>query len=185
MKKHTTYFTNWPLAGKKSGELDVRRRWHEVSLLVGSNIAPEKNLTRAIQLLDEVFPIEKVSSVWETPAVGSSGPDFLNLAVLVRTSLDPQALKDQILRPIEARLGRVRTPDKFAPRTVDIDIITYDGQLLDENLWKYAYRAVPVSELLPWFHSEKSGETLHEAARRLSHTTPIKLRSDVLVAERG
>ncbi len=78
-----------------------------------------------------------------------------------------------MLRPLEARLGRVRNQDKNAPRPIDFDIITVDGQLYDPLLWQYSFRAVPVAELLPDLSSE-TGERLAEAARRLAVELPLK-----------
>lgn len=126
---------------------------HQACLLLGSNIQPEKNLTLGLNLLQNMVTISSLSSVWETPSVGSSGPDFLNLAVLITTPFKATQLKVQVLRPLEKRLGRVRSANKNAPRTFDIDIILFDGQLLDQNLWSYAHRAVPVAEILPDYRS--------------------------------
>ncbi len=151
---------------------------HRACLLLGSNIQPEANLWQAVRLLQDQMTVLKASSVWETSSVGSGGPNFLNAALLVAVSLEDIALKEQVLRPIEARLGRVRTADKNAPRTIDLDIILFDGRLLDPSLWVHAHRAVPVSELLPQYRSE-TGETLQQAAKRLSQTTFIRLRDDL------
>lgn len=152
---------------------------HQVCLLLGSNLQPEKNLALGVDLLQKQVKIIRVSSVWETPDVGSAGPDFLNLAVLITTPLAAGELKEQILRPLEAQLGRVRSADKNAPRTFDVDIILFDGQLLDPNLWRYAHRAVPVAEILPDYRSDR-GDFLKEAASRLAATTPIRFKPDVL-----
>jgi len=126
-----------------------------------------------------MFPLEGISAVWETPAVGSDGPNFLNAAVVIYTSLEALELKEQALRPLEARLGRVRSADKFAPRTLDIDIVTWNALILDHNIWRHAHLAVPVAELLPCYQSDETGEYLEQAARRLSTTTPIRARPEV------
>ena len=152
---------------------------HQVCLLLGSNIQPEKYLVLAVDLLRGQVKIVRISSVWETPAVGSAGPDFLNLALLVTTALSAELFKEQVLRPLEAQLGRVRSADKNAPRTIDIDIILVDNQLLDPNLYRFAHRAVPVAEILPDFRSEQ-GDLLKETASRLTKTTQNRLRQDLL-----
>ena len=87
---------------------------HQVCLLLGSNIQPERNLPLAVRELGEQLTILRASSVWESPAVGSRGPNFLNAALLCQTGLAAEALKWQVLRPLEARLGRVRNQDKNA-----------------------------------------------------------------------
>lgn len=152
---------------------------HQVCLLLGSNLQPEKNLALGIDLLRSQVKIVRSSSVWETPAVGSLGPDFLNLALLVTTSLDAGMFKKQIIRPLEVQLGRVRSADKNAPRTIDIDIILFDNQLLDPNLWRFAHRAVPVAEVLPDLRSD-GGDLLKDTASKLAETTQIRLKPDLL-----
>ncbi len=157
---------------------------HLACILLGSNLQPEHHLPQAVLQLEEELEIVQVSSVWETPPVGSEGPNFLNAAVLVRTSLDAADLKKQLLVPLELRLGRVRTKDRYAARTIDLDLILFDGQVVDDALWHFAHRAVPVAEIMPELTSS-SGERLHSAAARLSAETPIRLRPDVIVRLSG
>jgi 2-amino-4-hydroxy-6-hydroxymethyldihydropteridine diphosphokinase len=152
---------------------------NRVCLMIGSNINPEENIQRALRKLDQFFLVEGVSKVWETPAVGSKGPNFLNVAIVISTSLDPRSLKERVLRPLEAQLGRVRTADKNAPRTLDIDIIAWNAAILDHDVWRHAHLAVPVAELLPCYRSDETGEYLEQAARRLSSMTPIRPRPEV------
>ena len=137
---------------------------YNVCLLLGSNIHPEENISRAFLLLQKHVTIVKKSSVWESKAVGSDGPNFLNVALLVTTTMDVENLKKQVLKPVEVQLGRVRTKDKNAPRTIDIDPIIFNAELLDPHVWKYAYCAIPVSEIFPDFKSE-TGKFLKEIGR--------------------
>jgi 2-amino-4-hydroxy-6-hydroxymethyldihydropteridine diphosphokinase len=124
-----------------------------------------------------MVPIEAVSGVWKTPAVGSPGPDFLNAAVLISSQLTTGELRNDILRPIENLLGRVRTKDPNAPRTIDLDILIYDGQILDQDLWKYAHTAIPVAEILPTYSDPQSGDQAIVIAERLRKTSVIKKTS--------
>jgi 2-amino-4-hydroxy-6-hydroxymethyldihydropteridine diphosphokinase len=158
----------------------MKTKEHQICLLLGSNIQPEKNLALGVGLLHSKVKIPRVSSVWETPAVGSPGPNFLNMALLVLTTLDAELFKEKVIRPLETQLGRVRSADKNAPRTIDIDIILFDNQLLDPNLWRFAHRAVPVAEILPDYRSDR-GELLKEAASRLAETTRIRLQPDLKI----
>ena len=153
---------------------------HQVCLLLGSNIEPERNLPRVIELLRREVTILRSSSVWQTAAVGENGPDFLNMALLIATPLAAAELKEAILRPLEARLGRMRTQDKYAPRTIDLDIILFDGQVVDADLFLYAHRAVPVSEIQPDIRSTK-GDRLEEVAQNLLETSQIRLKPDVFI----
>ena len=153
---------------------------HQVCLLLGSNIQPEHNLPRAIDFLQNQLTILRISSVWETPPVGSAGPNFLNAALLVQTPLNQKKLKLQIITPLEAEMGRVRSADKNAPRPIDLDIILFDGQILDPTLWLFAHRAVPMADIQPDILSE-AGETLKEVAEKFIAEGSIRLRPEVVL----
>lgn len=156
---------------------------HTAYLGLGSNIAPEANLVKAMELIRQHMPVEAISNAYETPAVGSSGPNFINAAILVRTPLTPGLLKSLVLRGIEVQLGRMRTANKNAPRTIDLDILVFDGQLMDPKVWTHAFVAVPLAELLPGYTHPNTRQNLQEVARRLAHETTLKLREDVSLGE--
>jgi 2-amino-4-hydroxy-6-hydroxymethyldihydropteridine diphosphokinase len=119
---------------------------------LGSNIEPEKYLPLAVAALAAQTDLLALSSAWKSPAIGTTGPNFFNAAAkILTTHADPDALKFAVLRPIEAALGRVRTTDKFAPRTIDLDILIFKDQILDPDIWKYAYLAVPLAEIAQGF----------------------------------
>jgi 2-amino-4-hydroxy-6-hydroxymethyldihydropteridine diphosphokinase len=158
----------------------MKQAMHQVCLLLGSNIRPTQNIPLAVSLLHKYIPILQASSVWETEAVGSDSPNFLNAALLVTTSMEAEILKEQVLHPLETRLKRVRTSDKNSPRTIDLDIILFDHQLLEPNLWRYAYCAVPVAEVLPGYQSD-TGEYLKDAALHLVRSTSIWERTDITI----
>lgn len=157
----------------------IRSKQKQIIILMGSNIQPEVNLVRALELLGNHLHFTQISRVWESPAVGCEGPDFLNAAVLAYTSLRPNHLKREILRPLEVQLGRVRSSDKYAPRPIDLDIAVWDKRTLDENIWRYAFAAAPVAELLPDLRCGTDKQTLAEAAFRLVEREEIQVRDDV------
>jgi 2-amino-4-hydroxy-6-hydroxymethyldihydropteridine diphosphokinase len=134
---------------------------------LGSNLNPVQNLRRAIEILQARCRVIQVAGVWETPAVGTTGPNFFNSAVSLLTDQDPISLKFRCLRSIEADLGRVRTSDKYAPRTIDLDPVVIDATVLDERLWSYAYLALPVAELAPNLLHPQTKERLVDIASRL------------------
>jgi 2-amino-4-hydroxy-6-hydroxymethyldihydropteridine diphosphokinase len=150
---------------------------HQVVIGLGSNISPAENLKSSLYLLGRLVPIEAVSGVWQTPAVGSPGPDFLNAAALISTQLAIAEFRNEILRPIENLLGRVRTRDPNSPRTIDLDILIYDGQMIDQELWKYAHMSLPVAEILPTYTDPLSGEQAIVIAERLRKLSTIKKTS--------
>jgi len=158
----------------------IRSELHLAYLGLGTNISPETNLTRALSLLRNAVQVIAVSKAWNTPAVGTEGPDFLNAAVAIHTELSPDELKSRVIRKIENQLGRVRTEDKNAPRPIDIDILIFDNKLFDHEIWTQVHLAVPLAELTPNYVHTESGETLAQAAQHLSSLTPIDQKPEVL-----
>jgi 2-amino-4-hydroxy-6-hydroxymethyldihydropteridine diphosphokinase len=72
-----------------------------------------------------------ISPVYETDPVGGPvQPDYLNAVLVVETSLPPRELLEAAHR-IEAEFGRVRG-ERFGPRTLDIDVITYADEVSDD-----------------------------------------------------
>jgi len=148
---------------------------HNAILLLGSNIKPAENIRRALKILAAETCLAEQSRIWETEAVGSSGPNFLNTAVRIETDLAPEEIKSSLIHPIEDQLGRVRSADKNMPRTMDIDIILFDGCVMDENLWTKAFIALPVAELAPDLAHPATGERLMDAAARLKNSAYAEL----------
>ncbi|MFN2214566.1 MAG: 2-amino-4-hydroxy-6-hydroxymethyldihydropteridine diphosphokinase [Anaerolineales bacterium] len=146
---------------------------HQAVIGIGSNIFPRDNIRSALHLLGRTVTIQAVSSIWKTSAVGSPGPDFLNAAALVATRFSVELLRNKILRPIEGMLGRIRTYDPNAPRTIDLDILMFDGVILDNQLWEYPHMAVPVGELIPEYVDPNSGYRAAEIAEILRESPDI------------
>jgi 2-amino-4-hydroxy-6-hydroxymethyldihydropteridine diphosphokinase len=140
---------------------------HTATILLGSNIDPEENIDKAIDRLIKECTLIKTSRLWETEAIGSDGPDFLNSAMAVETPLLENDLKFQVLRKLEKELGRVRTEDKNAPRPIDLDIIIFDNQVVDQDLWKRSFISSPISDLYPDLLHPKNKKTLLQVAKEL------------------
>lgn len=153
---------------------------HSVYLNLGSNIEPEKHIPQAVKLLREAANVEAVSSVWETKSVGYDGANFLNICVLINTNLQPNELKEQILRPIENKIGRVRNENRYAPRPIDIDIILFDKTPHNLETWNHAFVIVPLAELIPNFIHPIEKKTLGEAAEQ--NRVWIAKRADVAIS---
>ena len=107
---------------------------------------------------------------WETQAVGSPGPNFLNTAVKITTGLEMSALKLSVLRSVEQELGRVRTSDKNAPRTIDLDIIVFDDEICESN---YGRLSSVLCRWLNYFQFEDTSDwsDFTHAAKVLRHNT--------------
>lgn len=153
---------------------------NKVYLNLGSNIDPQKNINQAIKLLKENGKVESISSVWESESVGYDGANFLNLCILFLTELQPADIKENIIRPIENKLSRVRDENKNAPRTIDIDIILFNKTPHHINTWKYAFVIVPLAELLPNFVHPFEDKSMAEVANQLQ--VWIMKRDDVVIS---
>jgi 2-amino-4-hydroxy-6-hydroxymethyldihydropteridine diphosphokinase len=125
---------------------------------IGSNIAPEKNVLEALRLLASHVKILKISTVYLTePLQGKSQPKYYNCVVKIETDIDPHDLKLDVLRPIEEKLGRKRTEDKYASRTIDLDLIAYGDLCIttkelvvpDPEVQERVFLAVPLCEIEP------------------------------------
>jgi len=120
-----------------------------VYLGLGSNIQARANISMGLDLLKQHFGAIQVSQIWQTEPTHQQGPPFLNGAAIIHTHLPEDALKHQVLRHIETRLGRRRTSNKNAPRPLDLDILIYNNKVIDQELWTLPHIAIPLAELYP------------------------------------
>jgi 2-amino-4-hydroxy-6-hydroxymethyldihydropteridine diphosphokinase len=153
---------------------------HLAYLSLGSNIQPETKLVKAMERLQKYGRLEKISNAWESESVGAQGPNYLNACILVATPLGQIELKEQALYPIETSLGRRRSADKFAPRTIDIDIVIFDGKSCDDKYWEQAFVVVPLAEIYPQFQNPLTRETIIKTATRLRQKIWLEARPEVL-----
>ena len=80
--------------------------FHRAHISLGSNIDPAANLRACVRLLAEKTRVLAASPVYETAPVGfTEQENFLNAAVLVETTLSPEAFRAAVIVPIEAALG--------------------------------------------------------------------------------
>ena len=121
---------------------------HECVISLGTNIEPEHHFAQALEILSSECGLLATSEAVRTAPVGfQQQPDFLNAALLVRTTLARDAFK-AYLKEVEHRLGRVRGPIKSGPRTMDLDIVAWDGEVVDEGYYQHDYVRRPVDEVL-------------------------------------
>jgi 2-amino-4-hydroxy-6-hydroxymethyldihydropteridine diphosphokinase len=153
---------------------------HLAYLSLGSNIRPAENLVRALHLLQKHGRIDRISSAWESKSVGADGPNYLNACISFTTPLAWAELKEQVILPIELQLGRTRTENKNAPRTMDIDIILFDDQSCDDHSWEKAFVVIPLAEIYPGYPNPHKKETIGETAARLRREIWMETRPEVL-----
>ena len=116
---------------------------------VGSNIKPERNVQAARELVAAEHELLGCSDFVRTAPIGRPGqPDFLNGAFLVRTPLSRSRFRVS-LKAIENRLGRRRSHDKFAARRIDLDIVVWNGQVVDPDYHARDFVRKACRQLLP------------------------------------
>jgi 2-amino-4-hydroxy-6-hydroxymethyldihydropteridine diphosphokinase len=133
----------------------------EALLALGGNLGDARaTLDRAVEQLCDGHDVRLVarSSDYRTPPWGvADQAPFINLCLLVATTLSPHALLDRALA-VERALGRDRRHERrWGPRPVDIDILAYDDLRLDEpgltlphpRLFERAFVLVPLAEIVP------------------------------------
>ena len=122
------------------------------------------------------------SRFYTTSPVESSGPDYVNAAVLVETTLEPMALL-RACQAIENAHGRVRPAGVVnAPRTLDLDVIAYEGTVSDDpvltlphpRMHERLFVLVPIADLLPDWRLP-DGRTVGEAVRDVREAHPDQL----------
>jgi len=125
---------------------------------VGSNIEPERNITDALARLSKRVDITGISTFYKTtPILRKDQDDYLNGVWKISTSMLPEELKFDVLRKIEKELHRNRESDKYAPRTIDLDLLLYGDMVIheenltipDPDIYKRSFIAFPLSELNP------------------------------------
>jgi len=129
-------------------------------LALGSNLADPLHQVRAALDALAALPQTRLlatSSLYRTPPYGPPDqPDYLNAAVLLETTLAPEALLDLTQR-IELEQGRVRKDERWGPRTLDLDIMLFGNFMLNTprltvphyDMHNRAFMLVPLFEIAP------------------------------------
>ena len=112
--------------------IEREKKFAQVHINIGSNINKEKNIKKAIELLQKEFTNIKLSFLYQSKSFGFNGDDFYNIGANFTTSLSAKKLIDK-LHEIEFRIGRKERGKKFISKIIDIDINIYDN-LIDKNL---------------------------------------------------
>lgn len=148
---------------------------NQAYIFLGSNIERRNNYLEALTRLRALGNLAAASSVYETAPVGShEGRDFYNGSVLLETDLGARDLK-RALRLIEQQMGRTRTEDRNSPRTIDLDLVLFNHEQIDEPgltipdplIVKRPFLASTLAELDPEYVHPSEGRTLTQIARSL------------------
>ena len=145
---------------------------HKVYLSLGSNKGDRlKNLQDAVDLIfKRIGKTNNISNVYNTPAFGFEGDDFLNTCILLETELEAKALMKTLLA-IENDLGRIRSNGKgFEARLIDLDILFFDEEIVNSKtlkiphpeLHKRKFVLQPLHDIAPKLHHPKLNKTIAE-----------------------
>lgn len=160
--------------------IEISRKWHKVYLSLGSNMGDKReNLLEAIKRVGELENTEvvKSSTILETEPFGYIEQDnFLNACLEVKTLLTPQEFLSSILK-IELDMGRVREI-KWGPRVIDIDILFYDNEIIQEDnlavphpwICEREFVLEPLSEIAPNYVHPLERKTIMMLARKLKES---------------
>ena len=158
----------------------------DVYVAAGSNVDPERNLQRAAYGLQREFGAVHFSAVYRNAAVGFEGDDFFNFVAGFRTALPVEAVVAR-LQAIEAECGRTRDAPKWAPRSMDLDILLH-GDLVCErpglilprpDLLKRPYMLGPAAEIAPQVVHPLQGVTLESLWRAFDRAAHPMQRVDL------
>jgi 2-amino-4-hydroxy-6-hydroxymethyldihydropteridine diphosphokinase len=126
----------------------------EVFIGIGSNVEPEQHVRMAVTLLRERFGKLRLSPVYRNRAVGFEGQDFLNLVAAFDTLSGVTEL-GAALDEIEVRCGRQRGAARFAPRSLDLDLLSYGDEIREQpplprpEILRYDFVLKPLADLAP------------------------------------
>jgi 2-amino-4-hydroxy-6-hydroxymethyldihydropteridine diphosphokinase len=157
----------------------------EVYIAAGSNVEPERHLAQALEELGQTFPGLATSSWYRNRAAGFAGDDFINLVCGFATDLPLPALLAE-LRRIEALCGRPRDAPRWAPRSMDLDVLLY-GALVSAtpevtvprpDLLVRAYMLGPLAELAPGLVHPTARLTIGELWQRFDREAHPLTRLD-------
>ena len=164
----------------------------EVYVAAGSNVEPEKHLALAARELARAFPGTRFSPWYRNRAVGFEGEDFINFAAgfLTNESLESVIAR---LQDIEGQCGRTRAAPRWAPRSMDLDILLYGAQVLDSpavrlprpDLLKRAYMLGPLADLAPDLLHPTAGASIGELWRRFDQRAHSLIRVPSVVVGTG
>ena len=150
----------------------------EVFVAAGSNIRPREHLRRALAALSADWPGLRVSRAWENPAHGFEGADFINLVVGFDTD-EPLESVIERLQAVETACDRPRNAPRWAPRTLDLDLLLY-GNLVAQlpgatlpraDLLQRAYMLGPLADIAPGLRHPVAGETIAALWQRFDRGT--------------
>jgi len=151
---------------------------------IGSNEGDRlANISQAVQRLGSIPGIRviQMATIYETqPVGGPPQPEFLNTVVELDTALSPHELL-RLVKTLEQQLGRLAAAQRWGPRRIDLDILVYDDQVIQEpqlviphaQLHTRRFVLEPLAQLAPELIHPVLGQTIAELLAHLPESAPL------------
>jgi 2-amino-4-hydroxy-6-hydroxymethyldihydropteridine diphosphokinase len=157
----------------------------KVYFLIGGNLGEREEILKATikSLNDEVGIVVRLSSIYETEPWGFSHEmSFLNQVVLVDTDFSPIEVLDRT-QEIEKTLGRIRKKNRYSERTIDIDILFYDHEVVETErleiphprMGERLFALAPMAEIAAQFIHPITGQSVLEMKNQCEDTSQVKI----------
>jgi len=163
---------------------------------LGSNLAePIKQVLQGVEEIKKLkhSTVERISSLYQTPPMGPQDqPHYVNAVVKISTTLKPLALLTQ-LQSIENQRGRTRDTGHWGARTLDLDILVYEGTTSSNPTLTLPHPGItlrnfvlyPLNEISPQLQIEGLGsltqliDHLNEACPAIINVKNLDIRASV------
>ncbi len=127
---------------------------------IGSNIDRERSIRAGVAELREQYREVQLSSVYESDAVGFDGDAFYNLVAAFDTDDSIEQVVASLAQ-IEDRHGRVRNGERFAARTLDLDLLLYGDEIIATDNYHVPRDEIPRYAFVLWPLAEMAPEGVH------------------------
>ncbi len=152
-----------------------------IYLGIGSNINPETNIKQALKLLELEFGSLKESSIYKNPAIGFSGPNFLNMVINFESELSIFEIQ-KILQQVETAIGiDPEDKQKFTSRIIDIDLLLAGEVIFHSDtlniprpgITQYPFILKPLLDVTPDLIDPLSNSPYIEIWNKISNTIDV------------
>jgi len=120
---------------------------NECIIGIGSNIEPERSIQAALMILQQETDVKGVSKWVKTTPIGIRNQnDFINGAIKIHTTLSQESFR-RYLKNLEDKLGRDRSLPRFGPRIIDLDIVIWNNDIVDDDYYTRDFVRNAINEL--------------------------------------
>ncbi|MDC8446555.1 MAG: 2-amino-4-hydroxy-6-hydroxymethyldihydropteridine diphosphokinase [Nitrosomonas sp.] len=120
---------------------------NECIIGIGSNIDPERSIQAALMILQQETDVRGVSKWVKTTPIGIRNQnDFINGAIKIHTTLSQESFR-RYLKNLEDKLGRDRSLPRFGPRIIDLDIVVWNDDIVDDDYYTRDFVKNAIDEL--------------------------------------